>query len=191
MARTRMKRRDNPRPRTLPLAYADLFEECAGKPPDRVKKIAQRLGVAETTVRSALRRWWGTRKYRKVFHETTRTFSNRYSPEEYAKKYERLTGDPERRVRIIARAFGVYEQSVRSMLRDWWGIRSYNRRMKSTWRQFPLDREQLLTMLNEGGLWKSGRVLKTIARRLKVPETSLRNKMSRWRKIRGPYLIDD
>jgi len=54
-----------------------------------------------------------------------------------------------------------------------------------------VDRNELLAMLNRDDLWKSGRAIAVVARKLGIPESSLKNKMNRWGVIRGPYVIDE
>ena len=46
-------------------------------------------------------------------------------------------------------------ESVKEILRRWWGIRDYRRRVGNSRTPFPLTRDELVKKLNEKGRWKS------------------------------------
>ena len=102
----------------------------------------------------------------------------RHSPEEYVSAYDKARGNPETRVKAVARKLGVSQQAVKAGLKAWWGIPKFQKELPlSTRKRFPLDAEELKALLN-----RHNGDIRRVAKELKISEQSLRNKLSAWTK---------
>ena len=105
--------------------YAQAFEEAKGTPRARVRALARRFGVQETSVRVGLLRIWGRDRFEEVF----RSHHLGHSLHEYVSTYDKLRGAHEDRVRAIAKDFKVQEQAVVAALKHAWGMAKWQRRL--------------------------------------------------------------
>jgi hypothetical protein len=171
--------------------YVAAYRRAKGDPQTRVRKVAKQLRVKEATVLSSLRTAWGEQRFRREIPIQRKRFSTRNNAEDYGDAYAKVSGNPETRVKRIARRFGVKEATVKSTLRIAWGVRRYEKVFGVKPRPSRIDRKGLVRMLNQNGLWKSGHAIEVVSKELGIERQSLKGKMHRWRIIRGPYVLDE
>jgi len=100
------------------------------------------------------------------------------------KSYSEMSGEPRAKVRSLAKEYGITERDVRRKLESSCGAQWYRREFD---RASFKERTKLVKLLNRNGRWKSGEVVKAVAKELGVSKASLTLKMSRWSIVRGPY----
>jgi len=151
------------------------YGKARGAPLTGIRAVARRFGVSEKTVIKKLHTAWGEARFNQRVPLSGATVHHRPAGEKYAQAYDAMRGPALSRLKQIATRFGVQELTVRGTLRTYWGVRKYEQEFGSKGVPFPVDRNELLAM----------------ARKLGIPESSLKNKMNRWGVIRGPYVVDE
>ena len=154
-----------------------------------VAAVAKELGVSKASLKLKMSRWSIVRG---PYVQLRALRSDGPSkPEQYARAFGQSRGDPETRIRRIAKENGVASQTVKIALREFWGPKRYRR-------EVPLpkhghDPHALVALMNEPKIRNSNDALSAAAKRLGIKRQSLMSILSRKgvRRIGRRYVWDD
>jgi len=151
--------------------------------------VAKELGVSKASLTLKMSRWSIVRGPYVQLRFVPKDGPSK--PEQYARAFEQSRGNPETRIRRIAKENGVASQTVKIALREFWGPKRYRR-------EVPLpkhghDPHALVALMNEPKIRNSNDALSAAAKRLGIKRQSLMSILSRKgvRRIGRRYVWDD
>jgi len=151
-----------------------------------VAAVAKELGVPKTSLQRRMSHWCILRGPYVQLRSLQESGPSK--PEQYARAFEQSRGEPETRIRRIAKENGVGPQTVKAALREFWGPQRYRRKVPP--RGQGHEPQALVALMNDPKIQNATDPLSAAAKRLGIKRQSLMSILSRKgvRKIGRQYV---